>query len=93
MDEPFAAVDALTREHLQDELLQIWTREKKTVLFVTHSIMEAAYLGDEVLVLAARPGRILQRVKIDLPRPRRRADPDFLKVYAELEVMFRENAL
>lgn len=93
MDEPFAAVDALTREFLQDELLRIWEQERKTILFVTHSIMEAAYLGDEVLVLAARPGRIMSRVKIDQPRPRRRSDPEFLKAYAELEVLFRENAL
>jgi NitT/TauT family transport system ATP-binding protein len=89
MDEPFAAVDALTREFLQDELLRIWASERKTILFVTHSIMEAAYLGDEVLMLAARPGRIVHRVPMDLPRPRDRADPAFLEAYAELETLFR----
>jgi NitT/TauT family transport system ATP-binding protein len=89
MDEPFAAVDALTREFLQDELLRIWEQDRKTILFVTHSIMEAAYLGDEVLVLAARPGRILHRVPIRSPRPRHRSDPEFLKEYAALERLFR----
>ncbi|TCT03599.1 ABC transporter ATP-binding protein [Aquabacter spiritensis] len=89
MDEPFAAVDALTREFLQDELLRVWEQDRKTILFVTHSIMEAAYLADEVLVFAARPGRILHRVRIAAPRPRHRSDAAFLKEYANLEVLFR----
>ncbi|CAN5182386.1 ABC transporter ATP-binding protein [soil metagenome] len=70
MDEPFAALDAQTREVMQAELLRIWTAAKKTVLFVTHQIDEAVYLSDRVVVMAARPGRIIADVTIDLPRPR-----------------------
>jgi len=89
MDEPFAAVDALTREFLQDELLRIWMEEKKTILFVTHSIMEAAYLADEVVMMTGRPGRIRHRVAIRSPRPRHRSEPNFLQEYAKLEMLFR----
>ncbi|MSP41395.1 MAG: ABC transporter ATP-binding protein [Deltaproteobacteria bacterium] len=70
MDEPFAALDAQTRDLMQAELLQIWEHTKKTVLFVTHSIEEAAYLSDRVIVMSARPGRTKDILKIDLPRPR-----------------------
>jgi NitT/TauT family transport system ATP-binding protein len=70
MDEPFASLDALTRETLQQELLQIWQQTEATVLFVTHSIAEAVYLADRVVVLSRRPARIKGEVKIDLPRPR-----------------------
>jgi NitT/TauT family transport system ATP-binding protein len=70
MDEPFASLDALTRETLQQELLRIWQQTEATVLFVTHSIAEAVYLADRVVVLSPRPGRIRGAVKIDLPRPR-----------------------
>jgi NitT/TauT family transport system ATP-binding protein len=70
MDEPFAALDEQTRMTLGDELLHIWDQHKKTVIFVTHGLTEAVYLCDEVLVMAARPGRILKRIAIDLPRPR-----------------------
>jgi NitT/TauT family transport system ATP-binding protein len=70
MDEPFAALDEQTRMTLGDELLHIWDQHKKTVMFVTHGLTEAVYLCDEVLVMGARPGRILQRITIDLPRPR-----------------------
>jgi NitT/TauT family transport system ATP-binding protein len=70
MDEPFAAVDAQTREALQDELMRIWEKTKKTVLFITHSIEEAVLLGDRVVVMTPHPGRIKEIVKIDLPRPR-----------------------
>ncbi len=72
MDEPFGALDAHTRAMLQDELLQIWERETKTVLFVTHGVDEAVYLSDRVLVMTAAPGRIKADIAIDLPRPRRR---------------------
>jgi NitT/TauT family transport system ATP-binding protein len=89
MDEPFAAVDALTREFLQDELLRIWSAERKTILFITHSIMEAAYLADEVVLFASRPGRIRHRVQICSPRPRHRSEPAFLQEYANLETLFR----
>jgi NitT/TauT family transport system ATP-binding protein len=70
MDEPFAALDAMTRESMMDELLHIWQRSGKTVLFITHSIPEAVYLSDRVLVMSPRPGRIVDSVPIDLPRPR-----------------------
>ena len=70
MDEPFGALDAQTRETMQEELTRVWERTRKTIVFVTHDIEEAVYLGDRVVVLTARPGRIRQEVKIDLPRPR-----------------------
>ena len=70
MDEPFAALDEQTRMTLGDELLAIWEKHKKTAVFVTHSLTEAVYLCDEVIIMGARPGRILKRLEIDLPRPR-----------------------
>ena len=74
MDEPFAAVDAQTRETLQDELLRIWEATGKTIVFVTHSIEEAVFLGDRVAVFTANPGTLREVVKIDLPRPRHNSD-------------------
>ncbi len=77
MDEPFGALDALTREQLQRELLQIWARTRVTVIFVTHSVEEAALLADRVLVMSAGPGRIENDMMIDLARPRDVASPEF----------------
>src|SRR6188472_9895 len=77
MDEPFGALDALTREQLQRELLQIWTRTRVTILFVTHSVEEAALLADRVVVMSAGPGRIENDITIDLPRPRDVSSPEF----------------
>ncbi|HEV7599124.1 MAG TPA: ABC transporter ATP-binding protein [Bradyrhizobium sp.] len=74
MDEPFGALDAHTRTRLQNDLLNIWERDRKTVLFVTHSVDEAVFLSDRVVVMTRAPGRIKQIVEIDLPRPRRRAE-------------------
>ncbi|MDR1930248.1 MAG: ABC transporter ATP-binding protein [Treponema sp.] len=71
MDEPFAAVDAQTRETLQDELLNIWEKTGKTIIFITHSIEEAVFLADRVAVMSTNPGTIKALVRVDLPRPRR----------------------
>jgi NitT/TauT family transport system ATP-binding protein len=70
MDEPFGALDAQTREQMQEEVTRLWERTGKTIVFVTHDIEEAVFLGDRVVVLTARPARILEEVRIDLPRPR-----------------------
>jgi len=72
MDEPFGAVDAQTRNRLQQELLKIWEKEQKTIMFITHSVDEAVFLADRVVVFTARPGKIKEIIDIDLPRPRDR---------------------
>jgi NitT/TauT family transport system ATP-binding protein len=70
MDEPFAALDAQTREAMQQELLVVWSAQKKTVVFITHQLDEAVFLGDRVVVLATHPGRVREIIPIELPRPR-----------------------
>jgi len=70
MDEPFAALDAQTREVMQEELLNIWSQSRKTVLFITHAINEAIYLSDRVIVMGPRPGRVIADITVDIPRPR-----------------------
>jgi NitT/TauT family transport system ATP-binding protein len=70
MDEPFAALDEQTRMTMGHELLHIWSSTKKTVVFVTHSLTEAVYLADEVLVMSPRPGRLIDHIGVTLPRPR-----------------------
>ncbi len=77
MDEPFGALDARTRSHLQAELLSIWAVQRTTVLFVTHGINEAAFLADRILVFTPRPGRFAADVAVDLPRPRVAGTPAF----------------
>ncbi len=77
MDEPFSSLDALTAERLRQEVLSIWERDQLTVLMVTHLIEEAVELADEIVVMSARPGRVLQTVKVDLPRPRNRRSAAF----------------
>ena len=84
MDEPFGALDAQTRGKLQDELLQIWEKQRTTVLFVTHSIDEALLLADRILVFTPRPGRIAADIKVDLPRPRAPQSPAFSALARDL---------
>lgn len=83
MDEPFGALDAHVRTHLQRDLLKIWEEHRKTVLFVTHSVEEAVYLSDRVIVMAAGPGRVAQDIRIELDRPRERAELMFNRRYQE----------
>jgi NitT/TauT family transport system ATP-binding protein len=90
MDEPFGALDALTRRNLQDELLRLWTELKKTILFVTHSIEEALYLADRTVVMTYRPGTIKRDLAIDLPRPRDVASPAFNVLKKELSQLLME---
>ena len=77
MDEPFGALDAQTRNLMQRELLEIWEKTKKTIIFVTHSVDEAVFLADRIVVLSPRPGRIKDIIDVDLPRIRERTDPEF----------------
>ena len=80
MDEPFGALDAQTRNMLQKELLEIWEKTKKTIIFITHSVDEAVYLADRIIVLTPRPGRICQIFPIELKRPRDRTSVEFAQV-------------
>jgi len=87
MDEPFGALDALTREQMNLELQRIWMGKKKTVLFITHSIPEAVFLADQVIVMSRRPGRIIHRMPIHLPRPRtleNMGKPEFARLTEEV---------
>ena len=90
MDEPFGALDALTRRNLQDELLRLWAELKKTILFVTHSIEEAIYLADRIVVMTYRPGTIKRDVLVDIARPRDPAAPGFNLLKRELGLMVME---
>ena len=90
MDEPFGALDALTRRNLQDELLRLWTELRKTILFVTHSIEEALYLADRTVVMTYRPGTLKRDLTIDLPRPRDVASPAFNGLKKELSQLLME---
>lgn len=96
MDEPFGALDAQTREIMQEELTTIWQRHKRTVLFVTHDIEEAVYLSDRVIVFSARPGRLKADITIDLPRPRKpeiRKSAEFQALRNRIWDMLREEYL
>ena len=92
MDEPFAALDAQLRQILQDELLALWQADRRTVLFVTHSLEEAILLGDRVVVMSARPGRVLESVDVPFPRPRSsdiRNSPEFTALREDLWSLLR----
>jgi NitT/TauT family transport system ATP-binding protein len=91
MDEPFGALDAQTRNMLQKELLEIWEATKKTVIFITHSVDEAVFLSDRIIVLSPRPGRICRIVAIDLPRPRDRTSVEFAQVRREVLDLISRN--
>jgi len=93
MDEPFGALDAQTRHFMQESLLQILEKERKTVVFVTHGVEEAAFLSTRVVTMAARPGRIREIIPIDLPYPRDAATktaPEFIKIRARIDKVVRE---
>ncbi|MCC6534421.1 MAG: ABC transporter ATP-binding protein [Burkholderiales bacterium] len=89
LDEPFGALDALTREALQDELVTIWEKERRTCVFVTHSLAEAVYLADRVVVMASAPGRIQAVLNNPLPRPRERASAPFFDLYRTIDGVLR----
>ena len=89
MDEPFAAVDALTRERLQEDLLRLWQETKKTIVLVTHDVDEAVYLSDEVVVFSPLPGSIRNKVAVDIPRPRRRSSSEIREIKERLLAMYR----
>ncbi len=96
MDEPFAALDAQTKIVMQEELVRIFEQTKKTILFVTHAIDEAILLGDEVVVMTARPGRIKEVLTVDLPRPRSQEmvnTPEFGRLYDHALHLIREEVL
>jgi NitT/TauT family transport system ATP-binding protein len=95
MDEPFSALDAQTRQLMQEELLTIWERTRKTILYVTHNIQEAVFMADRVIVLSRRPGRVLDEVRVALPRPRTEAmagDPAFVQTAERIWTLIKEQA-
>lgn len=90
MDEPFGALDALTRRSLQDEILKIWQEDKKTVIFVTHSMEESIYLADRIVVMTYRPGTIKRDLIVDLPHPRDPSEMSFNKLKGEISRLVME---
>lgn len=91
MDEPFGALDAITRINMQNEILRIWETEKKTMILVTHDIDEAIYLGDKIVVLSSRPGRIRRVIDVNLSRPRDRSGAEFIRIRKEIYKEFFKN--
>lgn len=91
MDEPFGALDAQTRNMLQQELLGIWEKTKKTIIFITHSVDEAVFLSDRIIVLTPRPGRICRIFPVELPRPRDRTSVEFARVRREVLDLISKN--
>lgn len=96
MDEPFGALDALTRERMQIDLSNLWTSDLKTILFITHDIEEAIFLSDQVVVMSQRPGRILQIFDIPFPQPRApdiRQEQEFQAIVSEIRHLFRDSGI
>ncbi|GHV76705.1 ABC transporter ATP-binding protein [Spirochaetia bacterium] len=91
LDEPFGALDALTRIHMQHEVLRIWEHKRMTMLLVTHDIDEAIYLGDRVIIMSARPGTIKREIAVDLPRPRNRSSEGFIRIRKSILQEFFED--
>lgn len=92
LDEPFGALDALTRINMQNEVMRIWKVEKNTMILITHDIDEAIFLSDRILVLSDRPGVIRRDIRVDAPRPRDRSSYDFMKIRKEIYAEFFENS-
>ncbi len=92
MDEPFGALDAQTRNNLQNELLRIWQEEKRTIIFVTHSVDEAVFLSDRIVILSKRPGTIKKIIEVSIPRPRDRTRPEENAVRNEVLRLLDTNA-
>jgi len=90
MDEPFGALDAMTRDLLHEELERICAERELTVLFVTHNVREAARLGDRVIVLSSRPGRVIEEIPVDVKRPRRMDSPEIAELGAHMTDRLRE---
>ena len=90
MDEPFGALDAMTRDLLHDELEQLWRDRSFSVLFVTHNVREAVRLGDRVVLLSSRPGRVAAEFAVDVDRPRRIEDPEVSSLAGEITARLRE---
>jgi ABC-type nitrate/sulfonate/bicarbonate transport system ATPase subunit len=92
MDEPFGALDAMTRQSLQEELLKIWEIERLTFVFVTHSIAEAVFLADRIVVMTAHPGTVKQVIPNTAPRPRSRTSEEHFGMYRLIDTLFQEEA-
>ncbi|GHV78154.1 hypothetical protein AGMMS49942_29750 [Spirochaetia bacterium] len=84
LDEPLGALDAFTRMNMQDEILKIWERRGMTTIMVTHDVDEAIYMATRIVVMSARPAKIEQIINVEIGRPRRRDDPDFLDLRAKI---------
>ncbi len=90
MDEPFGALDAQTREELQDLTVDIWQKTKKTVVYVTHNLSEAVFMGSRIAVFIPKPGRIREVLRVNLPRPRDALSPEFIEIQRKVNQMIRE---
>lgn len=92
LDEPFGALDALTRINMQNEVLRIWEVEKKTMMLVTHDVDEAIFLSDRIVILSSRPGQVQEIINVDLPRPRERSSEEFMRIRMRIMNYFFQEA-